>query len=103
MVRDSNIGYQYRQALFEGPDYGRPKVAARESPEKVILRTAKKNKGIATPGEVALEGDITMEEAREYLEKLVVQGYAEMKIRKSGAIAYLFPEFAGDQGEFEDI
>lgn len=103
MVREANISYQYRQALFEGPDFGRPKVATRESPEKVILRTAKKNKGIATPGEVALEGDITIEEAKEYLEKLVVQGYAEMKIRKSGAIAYLFPEFAEDQEEFEDI
>ncbi len=103
MVSEANIGPQYRRALFEGLEVQHPRVAGKESPERVILRTAKKNKGIATPGEVALEGNLSIEEARKYLEKLVSQGYAEMKIRKSGTIAYVFPEFTEDDSEFEDI
>ena len=102
MVREVNIGWQYHEALYESPGQ-KPLFSKKESLEKVILRTAKKNKGIATPGEVALEGDIPIEEAKKYLEKLVSGGYAEMKIRKSGVIAYVFPEFAEDESEFEAI
>ena len=105
MVREANLGLEYRRVLFNDPEHLRPRphLAGKESIERTILRTAKKNRGIATPAEVALEGDIPLEEARKYLEKLVSQGHAEMKIRKSGVIAYVFPEFAEDQGEFEDI
>jgi TM2 domain-containing membrane protein YozV len=107
MVREENLRRGYRNALssdphftVSGPEGGsRP----RESLEKVILRTAKNNGGVATPGQVALEGDIPLEEAKKALEKLVSEGFAEMRIRKSGTIAYVFQEFLDNDSEFEDI
>ena len=61
------------------------------------------NKGVATPGEVALEGDISIDQAKEALEKLVTGGYADMKVRKTGVIVYVFPEFLEGEGDFEDV
>lgn len=102
MVQEANLGSRYRDALFNDVPHSLP-VKQKESIEKVILRTAKKNKGVISPGEVALEGDITMDEAKKYLDKLTAEGYIEMKIRKSGIIAYTFPEFMQVDEEFEDI
>jgi hypothetical protein len=107
MVRQENLGIRYRRVLFadeEERPLTRPKVPARESLERIILRTARKNKGVVTPAEVALEGDIPIEEARQALEKLVAGGHAEMRIRKTGVIAYVIPEFLeGGGGEFADL
>jgi hypothetical protein len=107
MVRQENLGIRYRRVLFDEEErpLPRPEAPKKESLEKVILRTARKNKGMVTPAEVALEGDIPIEEARQALEKLVAGGYAEMRIRKSGVIAYVIPEFVeGDGGEeFADL
>jgi predicted ArsR family transcriptional regulator len=75
----------------------------KESIEKVILRTARKNGGYVTPGEVALEGDVSVDQARETLEKLASKGYAQMRVRTSGVIVYAFPEFFQEgKTEFED-
>jgi hypothetical protein len=102
MIKEANIGLRYREALFN--ESRPPQVEVkRDSLEKVILRTAKKNRGVATPGEVALEGDISIDEAKSALEKLVIGGYADMKVKKTGVIVYVFPEFMEDNGEFEDI
>jgi len=67
-----------------------------ENVEKTILRTAKRNSGFVTPGEVALEGDVTVEEAKKALEKLAASGYAEMRVRSSGVVVYVFSEFLKD-------
>jgi hypothetical protein len=107
MVRDENLKLGYRNVLSLDPDFfiseRRVDPGPRESLEKVILRTAKKNKGVATPGEVALEGDIPIDEARKALEKLVTEGYAEMRVRKSGTIVYVFLEFLEDETQFEEM
>jgi hypothetical protein len=113
MVQDENLRLGYRQALFPGAGEhgapGAPRATAgapriRESLEKVILRTARANKGVTSPGEVALEADIPLEEAKRALEKLVSGGYAEMRVRRStGVIVYVFPEFLADQGDLEDL
>ena len=108
MVRDANLGFPYRQALENGRHHPlAPHAAAKkpkESVEKVILQTAKKNRGQTTPAEIALQSDIAIEQAQKYLEKLASKGYAEMRIKKSGVIVYVFPEFADDDtSEFEDI
>ena len=81
------------------PPAGRPKVSI----EKTILRAAKKNRGRTTPAEIALESDLSMEQAQKYLEKLASKGYAEMRVKKSGVIVYVFPEFLEDDVEYEDI
>ena len=74
---------------------GAPTAAPRpESVEKAILRVARKNRGLVSPGEVALESDFTIDEARKALEAMATKGLAEMRIRQSGLIVFVFPEFA---------
>jgi len=99
LVEDANIRESYRASLGMGRQGYRPLPMELpnkpESIEKVILRTARRNNGAVTPGEVALEGDYDLEEARKALEKLVAAGHAEMRIRSSGVVVYVFPEFSG--------
>jgi hypothetical protein len=92
-VREANIGARIRAEL----DYGSPSNAPQtENPEKTVLRVARKNGGFVTPGEAALEGDLTVDEARKLLEKMAASGNAEMRVRSSGVVVYFFPEFALD-------
>jgi hypothetical protein len=110
-VRDANIRAGYREALDMSPrdrfivreryvDSGSSSIPrARESIEKAILKTAKKNGGLVTPGEIAIESDYSSDEARSALEKLAAKGFCEMRVRPSGVIVYRFPEFIkGDDG-----
>lgn len=96
-VEEANIREQVRAAIVQGrsdglpPAYGAPRA---ENPEKTILRVARKNGGFVTPGEVALEGELSVDEARKLLEKLAASGNAEMRVRTSGVVVYFFPEFA---------
>jgi len=69
----------------------------KESAEKTILRVAQRNHGAVTPGEVALEGDLSIDEARKALEKLASAGNAEMRVRSSGVVVYFFAEFADEK------
>lgn len=77
----------------------------RETVEHLILRVAKKNGGVATPAQVALEGNIDTDQAKEYLEKLLSKGIAEIRIKKSGQLVYVLPDFLDEtlHSEFEDI
>lgn len=101
-VDEANFRIAYRENLLsgKGDSRGGPGQAPRDSIEKVILRTAKRNKGIVTPGEVALDGDYSLDEAKKALEKLAASGTVEMRVRASGVVAYVFPEFAQDGDEF---
>ena len=75
----------------------------KETIEKVILRTARKNGGFVTPGEVAIEGDVPVEDAQKALEKLATKGFAQMRVRTSGVIVYAFPEFFQEgKNDFEE-
>jgi hypothetical protein len=86
------LGYAYG-----GSSGARGSQAAKsENPEKTVLRVARANGGFVTPGEAALEGDMSVDEARKLLEKLAAKGNAEMRIRASGVVVYFFPEFAKD-------
>jgi TM2 domain-containing membrane protein YozV/predicted transcriptional regulator len=103
-IREANTEAKYHAVLaHEGvlPELEEMKARVkreRENPEQVILRTAKKNKGLVTPGEVALEGNIPIREAKKNLDELAVKGFIEMRVRQSGTVVYAFPEFM-DQGE----
>ena len=69
------------------------------------VKTARKNNGTITPGEVAIEADVAIEKAKSRLEELVTKGFAEIRVRKSGVMVYYFPEF-GNESEntgFEDL
>jgi TM2 domain-containing membrane protein YozV len=102
MVRETNLRRRYHEALF-ADDAPLRFAGEKESLEKVILRTAKQNHGLVSPGQIALEANVPIEEAQQALDQLAAKGYAEMKIRTSGVIAYRFPEFADQNEAFEDI
>ncbi len=113
-VREANIRAEVRRALdlrersglasrWLNAEADMTDYRKKESLERTILRVAKKNSGLATASEVALEADVSIEEAKSALEKLAAKGFAEMRIRKSGAIVYAFTEFMADDSDFEDI
>ena len=79
------------------------KVREKENTERVILRLAKQNQGILTPTEVALEANISIEEAKKNLETLVSKGFAEIRVRKSGTIVYTLPEMMDGDSPLEDF
>lgn len=106
MVADANRELEFKKILYPELAYTSTRTEKKkESIEKVILRTAKKNDGIVTPSEVALNGDITLDQAKEYLEKLAKKGFAEMRIKKNGVIVFCFPEFMPETraSAFEDF
>jgi TM2 domain-containing membrane protein YozV len=96
-VMEANMRDEYRTNLeLERRGYlpRRAEYAAKpESIEKTVLRTARKNGGAVTPGEVALEGECTVDEAKKALDKLAGSGHCEMRVRASGVVVYVFPEF----------
>ncbi|MFW5741867.1 MAG: TM2 domain-containing protein [Spirochaetota bacterium] len=111
-IREVRLKARMRRALddkldkLDELDYGSPfgrrasvrSHSSSESPEHVILRVAKANHGIASPAQVALEGKLSTDDAREQLDRLVDKGIGEVRVRKSGSIAYVFPDFLDDTG-----
>jgi hypothetical protein len=102
MVRQENLGLLYRRVLSGQPGQpGQPEQPPmrnvtpprRESLERVILREARRNRGEVTAAQVALAGGVLLEEAGAALDKLCAGGYAEKRIRDSGAVVYVIPEF----------
>ncbi|MDR2662244.1 MAG: TM2 domain-containing protein, partial [Treponema sp.] len=75
----------------------------KENPERAILRIAKNNRGIITPGSLALEADISIDEAKKQLEMLVSKGFAELRVRKTGTMVYVIPEFTDADSPLEDF
>lgn len=111
-VHEANLRIGWRNALLDRPmrDAGGASSQPsqkdrRESLERVILRTAKRNNGIATPSEVALEGEHGLDEAKSALDKLVDKGYAELRVNKNGGLVYFFPDFSvgGSHPDIEDF
>jgi hypothetical protein len=108
-VREANI----RTALLDGigprrQDYRyvddanyRP-VKDKETTERVILRIAKQNKGVITASELALEAGIPIETAKKDLDALVTKGFAELRVRKSGALVYTLPELMDSDSPLEE-
>jgi hypothetical protein len=75
----------------------------KESLDRTILRIARQNNGVVSPSEVVIETGASLEEARRHLENMAKDGHAEMRVRKSGAIVFTFPEFMDDNPDFEFI
>jgi len=99
LVEETNLGSRYREALF-GETGPRPLSwgpGRRPEPvERVILRLARQKGGLVTPGEVALEGNVPIEEAKSHMDRLVSKGYDELEPRPNGAIRYVLPDFRPD-------
>lgn len=61
--------------------------------EKDILKLAKKNNGRLTATTTAMETDLSLIEAEEYLQKMVSSGYINMVVSEGGVIIYEFIEY----------
>lgn len=70
----------------------------RRTLEHAILTHAMEQHGIVMPSRIALEADTTLEKAREHLERLVVQGFANPAVSRDGAMVYVIPEFLDEEG-----
>ena len=106
-VRDANLEAKYRRALEQGDSgaarsqrlSGPSRSSSKDSIERVILKSAKGNQGVATPAEVALEAEITLDDAKKQLEQLISKGFAEVRVSRTGKLVYVFPDFATDETE----
>jgi hypothetical protein len=76
---------------------------APESVERIILKLAKHNNGIISISDVALEANISVDEAKNDLEILLNKGYVEMRVKKTGAIVYIIREYLKDDSSLEDF
>jgi hypothetical protein len=61
--------------------------------ERAVLRAARDRGGRLTPALVALECDMSVEEAEGILDGLAKKGHASMRVRDDGRIEYEFTEF----------
>jgi TM2 domain-containing membrane protein YozV/predicted transcriptional regulator len=77
-------------------------VKEKETVERIILRLAKQNRGVLTPSEVALEANVSMDEAKKDLDALVSKGFAEIRVRKTGTIVYTLPELMDSDSPLEE-
>jgi hypothetical protein len=113
-VQEANLREQVRRALGQGgqtpqtgqwryADDGAARIIRKESLERTILRVAKKNQGMATASDVALEADVPIEEAKKALDTLVTKGFAELRVRSSGTLVYTFPEFMDGDAPLENF
>jgi TM2 domain-containing membrane protein YozV len=75
----------------------------KESVERIILKLAKTNKGIVTVSDLALEANISVDDAKKDLEILMNKGFAEMRVTKTGAIVYVIREYLKDDSGLEDF
>ncbi|MBN2444545.1 MAG: hypothetical protein JXJ04_24500 [Spirochaetales bacterium] len=64
--------------------------------ERAILAFAKENKGYVSVSNAALEAGITMEEAQKVMDELVKKGFAQLEVKSSGILMYVFQDFLED-------
>jgi len=76
---------------IEKPRKQRP--LSREERERRVLTCARSCKGIVTPALIAVETEISIDQAAEILEDLVRRGYASLEVRDNGGLEYHFSDF----------
>jgi TM2 domain-containing membrane protein YozV len=116
-VREANLRNAYREVIYDNQSHKQVQIASsdfktsmrnginKDSLERVILKTAKKNLGIATPSEVAIESSLSIDQAKKALEKLASNGHADIRVSRNGTMVYFFPEFSqhGNHPDLEDF
>lgn len=88
------------EAKDSSAKYAVPKIDAKSAAardEKIVLRLARDKGGRLTPSLVALESDLSVEEAEKALDDLTKKGHASMVVREDGRIEYEFIEFQSDR------
>ena len=106
LIQQLNSGTpRNRQVNWRNVDDGKSHIVnhPKDSVERIILKLAKKNKGVLTVSEVALEANISVDEAKKNLELLTKKGFTEIRVRKNGVIVYVIPEYADTDTGYEDF
>ena len=101
-VRRARLEYRLDAALDRDllSDGDRPR-ERRESIEHAILRLAQDGGGLVSPGRLALDTHISVDEAKAQLEKLVDARIADIRATQSGIVVYVLPEFLTDAGRVQ--
>lgn len=68
-----------------------------EERQRTILIIARKNHGLLTPSEIAIESNLTIEVAKKYLEYFNHQGLARVRIADNGAYVYEFTDLLSER------
>jgi len=74
----------------------------KEPVERTILKLAKENKGVLTASDLALAANIKLEDAKRDLDAMVSKGFAELRVRQSGALVYVIPDLMDSDESFVD-
>jgi len=61
--------------------------------ERIVLNLARDNHGKLTPAIVAVNSEVTIDQAEAQLREFADKGYAELEVTEDGRIEYIFPEF----------
>jgi hypothetical protein len=85
-VVQARVGSQERKEL---------EVVRSETRERTVLRLARSESGRLTPAIVAVNSELTLDDAEKQLREFADKGYAELNVTDDGRIEYLFPEFLG--------
>ena len=114
-LEDDEPGTVYRRVVYEavrpgpgasnlGEEFRRREYSP-VSPEQTMFKLAQKNGGSVSPAQLALDANISVDSAKDQLEDMVTRGYAELRVRKTGALAYVFPEFLTPEvaAQFESL
>jgi predicted transcriptional regulator len=75
----------------------------KDSIERIMLKLAKKNNGILTISDVALEANIPVDDAKKELEVLANKGIAEVRVKKTGALVYVVNEYLENASSLEEF
>lgn len=67
--------------------------------ETVILRAARSHGGVVTPTQVAVGGEYGLDESKACLDDLVTRGHAELRVRTTGGMVYVFPDLLTPEAE----
>ena len=108
LVDEANVLARHRDEL-EAPRSTTyvPSTQPQESLEQAILRVAKENGGLVSPGAVATSGNWTLDETKAYLDGMVDKGHAELRPTRSGtpSVVYVIPDFLTDstRDQLEDL
>ena len=100
-ILDSSVKYNLNgQRSWRSVNGGQTHILVneKEKVERVILRQAKEHNGILTASELALAANIPIEDAKKDLDAMVSKGFAELRVRQSGALVYTIPDLM-DQDE----
>ncbi len=68
-----------------------------EELENTILKVAENRGGRLTPIELAMDTDLTLDEAKALLEKWALNGYVTIKVTEGGALIYDFTGITTEQ------